>query len=153
DVEIQTMKNYINLQQLRFPGHFDYRINVGPELDPEVVLVPTMLVQPFVENAIEHGFNGNLYPGMIEITWTLNGSELLIEIDDNGVGLVYREKAHRRHHESFAIPAVQKRLRMIHKRNKFLFEVRDKARIDPKAMGTNVLFSLPYVTQNDDESC
>ncbi|MCF8358183.1 MAG: tetratricopeptide repeat protein [Prolixibacteraceae bacterium] len=148
DTEVETLENYLNLQLLRFPGQFDYRINVDPEIDPAKVLIPPMLVQPFVENAIEHGFKGCLYPCIINIGWSLQGRSLVVETEDNGTGMKYRKKDSL-NHEPFAIRATNNRLRMINKRGKYRFEIIDKSVADEKNSGTKVVFSIPYITQND----
>ncbi len=53
--ELEILDDYLKLQRLRFQGKFDYFFEMSDEIDPEFTLVPPMLIQPFVENAIEHG--------------------------------------------------------------------------------------------------
>jgi hypothetical protein len=66
--EITSLKNYIELQQMRFANMFDYRIDVQ-NLDTEAIMIPPMLLQPFVENAIEHGFKNIGYKGQLQISF------------------------------------------------------------------------------------
>ncbi|MBT1709111.1 histidine kinase [Fulvivirgaceae bacterium PWU5] len=84
--EITSLKNYIELQQMRFANMFDYRIEVQ-DLDTEAIKIPPMLLQPFVENAIEHGFKNIGYKGQLQISFRMEAQQLHIGIGDNGVGI------------------------------------------------------------------
>ncbi|SOD15061.1 tetratricopeptide repeat-containing sensor histidine kinase [Pedobacter xixiisoli] len=85
--EVTSLNNYIQLQQMRYAGAFDYKITVDSELDVNEMLIPPMLIQPFVENAIEHGFRNLSYKGFLRIDFKIDGDCLIIEVDDNGSGL------------------------------------------------------------------
>lgn len=87
--EITVLKNYISLQQLRFPEAFDVNFTGEVVDDESLTFVPPMLIQPFIENAIEHGFKGISYKGKIEISLVqvkLEKYLLQCTIKDNGVG-------------------------------------------------------------------
>ncbi len=91
--EVDFLRNYLNLNRsLRFKDVFDYEIVVDQELEDDLIGLPAMLVQPYVENALEHGVR--LVPdGFIRITFSSpieDDSQLVIEIEDNGQG---RERA------------------------------------------------------------
>ena len=85
--EVTSLNNYIQLQQMRYAGVFDYKISIDEELDVNETLIPPMLIQPFVENAIEHGFRNINYKGLLKISFKVVESSLIIEVDDNGSGL------------------------------------------------------------------
>jgi len=85
--EIVSLNNYLQLQQMRYADVFDYKITVDGQLDQNQTLIPPMLVQPFVENAIEHGFRNIAYKGLLTISFGIKNNFLVIEIDDNGSGL------------------------------------------------------------------
>ncbi|WP_162903159.1 histidine kinase [Taibaiella koreensis] len=85
DEEINALEHYIRLQQMRFENVFDYNIDTG-DLDTSEIQIPPMLVQPFVENAVEHGFKNIEYKGMLQITFTEEEGSLHISVRDNGVG-------------------------------------------------------------------
>ncbi|MDQ0637427.1 cell division protein FtsL [Pedobacter sp. W3I1] len=91
DEEIASLHNYMQLQQMRYHHLFDYKI-VADELDAESTLIPPMLVQPFIENAIEHGFRNIQYKGMLKIQFKLANGQLLITVDDNGSGITNKGK-------------------------------------------------------------
>ncbi len=83
--ELTSLQDYIELQQFRFPDRFSYVINNDIESDYEL-LIPPMLLQPFVENAIIHGFGGLENKGHLEITLKKEKKFLVCIIDDNGKG-------------------------------------------------------------------
>lgn len=86
DEEIASLHNYLQLQQMRFAGLFDYQISTN-HLEAENILIPPMLVQPFVENAIEHGFRNIAYHGSLAINFQTVKNQLQIIVDDNGCGV------------------------------------------------------------------
>ncbi|MDF1559876.1 MAG: tetratricopeptide repeat protein [Bacteroidales bacterium] len=88
--EIETLKYYMDVQQLRFETGFEYDINVDQSIDPENVSVPPMLAQPCVENSIEHGLLPLKEKGRIRISYTFKEGLIMLEVTDNGIG---REKA------------------------------------------------------------
>lgn len=65
--EIDTIRNYLELQKVRYAGKFDFTITVDEKLDEENTLIPPMLAQPFIENAIEHGIKHKETNGHIAI--------------------------------------------------------------------------------------
>jgi hypothetical protein len=85
--EMCSLNNYLQLQQMRYADVFDYKITVDDQLNVNETLIPPMLIQPFVENAIEHGFRNIAYKGLLLISFRVKSDMLLIEIDDNGSGL------------------------------------------------------------------
>lgn len=90
--EVTSLKNYLQLQQMRFAGIFDYQVTVAADLYPEDILIPPMLVQPFVENAIEHGFRNIQYKGMLRVSFSAENNQVIILVDDNGKGLTSKEE-------------------------------------------------------------
>jgi len=86
--EITNLKNYIELQQTRFRDKFEYSIIVDESINAEQVKIPSLLLQPFVENAINHGVLNK--PGEGKLSVSFNGSnkknEIICVIEDDGVG-------------------------------------------------------------------
>lgn len=72
---------------MRFPNLFDYEIATSENIDSETMLIPPMLIQPFIENSIEHGFRNLGYKGFIKINFKIENEKLLVSIDDNGSGI------------------------------------------------------------------
>lgn len=85
--EIELLKYYLDLQQLRFPDRFNYSIHFDENVEQDVLFIPHMIIQPIVENAIEHGFSTLTSTGNLAITISCDDDSLTIEIVDNGVGL------------------------------------------------------------------
>lgn len=83
--EVNVLQNYIKLQQMRYEDVFDYSIDTD-NLDTDDLLIPPMLLQPFIENAIEHGFKAIDYKGMLLIHFKEEAGKLGITIEDNGIG-------------------------------------------------------------------
>ncbi|KAB1155985.1 hypothetical protein F7018_11235 [Tenacibaculum aiptasiae] len=84
--ELESLQNYIELQQFRFPDRFDYRIENTIDTEDDV-LIPPMLLQPFVENAIIHGFRKSDSIGNLLIHLQLFEKYINCVIDDDGVGI------------------------------------------------------------------
>jgi len=87
DEEISSLNNYLLLQQMRYADTFTYQISVSEEIDAQGILIPPMLIQPFIENSIEHGFRNIPYKGLLKISFEKQANQLEITIDDNGCGL------------------------------------------------------------------
>lgn len=90
--ELNTLKLYIDLERLRFDYRFDYEIISSDSIDLDEVEIPTMLLQPYIENAIIHGLKNKtdeLGKLLIEVE-DLGNKRLRIVIEDNGIG---RERA------------------------------------------------------------
>ncbi|MEK7225706.1 MAG: histidine kinase, partial [Bacteroidota bacterium] len=85
--EKDFLNEYLELQKMRFPQKFTYAINIENDIDPDELLIPSMILQPFAENSIEHGFTGINYPGRLSIQFEKTGNDLQIQISDNGKGL------------------------------------------------------------------
>lgn len=85
--ELKALELYIELEALRFDNAFNYTIHIAEGIKVEKALVPPMIIQPYVENAIWHGLMQKKEPGAtLAINVTKNNNELLIEIKDNGIG-------------------------------------------------------------------
>lgn len=83
--EIGALENYLHLQQMRYQDKFEYSIAIT-DFEPSEVHIPPMLLQPFIENAIEHGFNNIAYKGQISLKFNIENEKLHIIIEDNGKG-------------------------------------------------------------------
>ncbi|MBE0647340.1 MAG: histidine kinase, partial [Bacteroidales bacterium] len=88
--EINAITNYLELQKARYEDQFVYSLEVDNTLDEDGLLVPPMLAQPFIKNAIEHGIKYKETTGHINIRFMAGGDLIWFEVEDDGVG---REKA------------------------------------------------------------
>ncbi|MEM6643139.1 MAG: tetratricopeptide repeat protein [Bacteroidota bacterium] len=120
--ELSTLTNYLELQQTRFPD-LNYQINTE-NIDTESILVPPILMQPFVENSIEHGFKGEK-GGNIEINLSDLDQKLCVEILDDGHGFSSKPISN---HTSKAINITRERLLLLYKKDAyFTLTVKDRA--------------------------
>jgi LytS/YehU family sensor histidine kinase len=154
DAEIRTLDYYLQLQRLRFNNKFDYSFNIDPLLHPEIILVPPMLAQPFIENSIEHGIQHITTKGNIRISFTLLDDWIRFEIEDNGIGIYHSrilntEKSEK--HESLALSITEERLKVLNRSNPKKIEllVRELNHENDESKGTSIIFSIPYRTMNN----
>ncbi len=83
--ELEWLEEYLDLQQLRFGERLDVSVSVAP--DTLAAMVPFLILQPLVENALEHGVGDALHAGRIEVLVERRGERLLLQVRDNGVGV------------------------------------------------------------------
>ena len=146
--EIATIKNYLELQKVRFTHKFDFLVSVDDHIDTESIFIPPMLAQPFIENAIEHGIKPMETKGQININIQLRNDILTIEIEDNGIG---RKRAGEllqkqdKDHKSMAIDITRQRIEVINRKSKhpIRFEIQDLQHQNGEARGTRVVFDVP----------
>jgi tetratricopeptide (TPR) repeat protein len=111
--EAEMLDDYLKLQQLRFQGKFDYSIFIDKNLDKESTYLPPMMVQPFIENAVEHGVQALAYKGQIDVRFKSSGENILIEVEDNGVGLKENETPKKEGYVSMATQIIKQRIETI----------------------------------------
>lgn len=84
--DLEALKTYLELQRLRLNGKFDFTVRVDPAIDAARVKVPPLVVQPLLENAIEHGVGPLERGGHIALSADLRDGSLVLSVEDNGVG-------------------------------------------------------------------
>lgn len=147
--ELDMLALYIELEQLRFDHAFEYQLTIDPSVNPYEIEIPSMLIQPYVENAIWHGLM-NLKKertGKLTITISTENELLKIIIEDNGVGRVKSNefKTNTIHH-SVGMQLTEERLEMIKniwKTNEVKVVIQDVYDDNQKACGTKVELFLP----------
>ncbi len=134
---------------MRLNFSFDYTIDIESEIESEIELlkIPPMLLQPFVENSVQHGFKALERKGVIQIKMSYVGQDMIqIDVEDNGVG---RQKATQQtdtSHASYATIITQERIQgfnMTHT-NPISLEVQDLVENESSA-GTRVRFLIPIL--------
>lgn len=154
--EIDFLENYLYInQKLRFEEMLNYQIIVDDEIEEDILGVPTMIIQPYVENAIEHGLRSRKN-GKLTVTFSLSGDEeeeiILCVVEDNGIG---REKAQQlknedpqfQNHRSKGTRITEERLSILHNSKDELFvEIIDlKDAKTGEATGTRVEIQIPIM--------
>jgi LytS/YehU family sensor histidine kinase len=89
--EITNLKLYVELEKLRFENKFDYVFDLDAKVS-KYSEIPTMLLQPFIENAINHGLRYRNSKGLLHVSFIDDGRYILVKIQDNGVGRIAAEK-------------------------------------------------------------
>ncbi len=109
--ELENIQVYLRLEKMRFKSKFDFVMEVNQDVDEEAWMIPSMLLQPLVENALIHGILPSKAHGKIYIQLSLNNEDLKIDITDNGIGLANSQlrKLHDSH-KSRGTELIQKRL-------------------------------------------
>lgn len=147
DRELQTLREYLDLERLRFSNSFSYHLQIDPELPLEDIEVPPLLLQPFAENAVCHGFLHKDGPGELKIQIRQQNGWIECVLEDNGVGRAYAstKKAHQKtEHQSAGIDITQSRLKVALAENapEKAVTYLDKVSSDGQALGTTVIVQL-----------
>ena len=147
DKEIESLQNYLELEQLRFNQKFDFMITKSDAIEDDMAL-PPLLLQPFVENAIIHGLIPKSEKGNIIIQFSIENENLICTIQDNGIGFNKSKEIKESLvavHKSMALDITKKRLEMIEastskKANVRMEELKNN---EGKILGTKVVLNLP----------
>ncbi len=120
--EIDRLKNYLELEKLRMDGNFDYSIHLDDDFDEEEAMIPSMIIQPFVENAVWHGISQlRNQSGRIVITFSFETDDTItITIEDNGVGKSHSKpvSTNSRQHLNLSTEVTLRRLELLGKKYK-----------------------------------
>jgi len=142
DKEVKYLDDYLSLERMGKEEKFDFKVNKS-ELVQDVD-IPSMLVQPFVENAIVHGLKGLDEKGMITVNFKMVKDNLICEIDDNGVGRKTNNLD--KEHQSLGMQVVRDRLSKYSKfKNYQHLEIIDKKKDDGTNAGTKIIIKLPQL--------
>jgi ligand-binding sensor domain-containing protein/two-component sensor histidine kinase len=149
DEEIERINLYLSLEKMRFGNKFDFEINLNEDVDTEMTKVPSMILQPFVENSIIHGVLPKEGKGFIKINIKKEYDALIFEVIDNGVGIdesSVLKSEFAGDHESKGMQITENRIELIRKINgsKLLiigpFQLNDE---NGNSKGTKVIIKLP----------
>ena len=147
--EIELLELYMKIEAKRFSKPFKYKINVGDNLDTFETQVPSMMLQPFVENAIKHGLFHKKEGGQIIIGFHRENGHLKCYVEDNGVGREISARLNEQHgrsHVSRGLEIVKERLELIGKSHPGNYRVRiiDLHDLNQSPSGTRVEIRLPF---------
>ena len=116
DEEIETLEIYLSLENLRSNGQLDYSIYCDPLVNQFETLIPVMLLQPFIENAIKHGLLHKVGTKSLQISFHKKGEHRLrCCIEDNGIGREAAAKFSNEKHNSFATEAIDEKMELLNK--------------------------------------
>jgi len=145
--EIETLRLYLEVQEMRFDPGFDYTLQVEETIDPGHYFVPPMLAQPSVENAIEHGLRPLRGKGRLNVSYRLKNGFMVLEVEDNGVGrkAAGQNRQGKLKKEPVSTRLTRKRLEYYRKtlrKKQIGFSIIDLYEQD-QAAGTRVIINLP----------
>ncbi len=149
DKEVEALQYYLDLQRMRFNNMFDYNIEIDGDIMPEAILIPPLLIQPFLENSIEHGLQHKAGRGLLELKIVNSGNAIEVIIDDNGIGrenAMNLQHAKEKLHKSMGQDIVRKRIESLNMimTQKIRLEIIDLKDEQGNAMGTRVILHLPF---------
>ena len=152
--EIKALNLYLELEQLRFEYQFDYEINCDEDLDRDLVMVPPLIIQPYVENAIWHGLMHKESKGKLTINIQRESELLRFEIVDDGIG---REKSKEykskfgSEKRSMGLSITKDRISILNRLYNLeadmkIIDLYDEGK---KGIGTRVIVKIPHITKQD----
>lgn len=144
--ELEAVENYLLLQNIE-NEKIDFNLLVDKEIEINTIKVPPMLIQPFVENAIEHAFKNRNEKCSIEINLTLVDSKLICTIVDNGMGIDSSVRNQNKHKKSLATKITSERLQYLSKDFKMKGCISIEDRSNYNEQGTKVTIQIPYLKQ------
>jgi len=147
--ELETMKLYMNIENIRFSNEIDFKIKIDEKINPENIRVPSLILQPFLENSLWHGLSSKTDDKRIELDIKKESDDYItISITDNGVG---RKVSHERksnktlQRDSVGIEITRERLFNFSKRFARMYDLKIEDLFDHqnKASGTKVILNIP----------
>lgn len=148
--EIKTLSLYLDIEKVRFNDDFNYEILADSNVDTDNIKIPSMFLQPFVENAVKHGLLHQTEEKKLIIHFEKLVDQIKISIDDNGIG---RKKSNELNqiknnkHQSFATNAMQNRVNLLNQftQKNISIEYIDKQNQNNQSLGTTVVFVIPII--------
>lgn len=147
--ELETMKLYMNIENIRFSNEIDFKIKIDEKINPENVRVPSLILQPFLENSLWHGLSSKADDKRIELDIKKQSDDYItISITDNGVGRkVSNERKLNKtlQRDSVGIEITKERLFNFSKRFARMYDLKIEDLFDHqnKASGTKVILNIP----------
>lgn len=114
--ELDLLQNYLSLEKTRFTDKFNFDISVDENLNQQNLLIPGMLIQPFLENAIGHGLRYRTEKGFLKLHFEKENQYLKIAIKDNGIGIEESKKQktiHQKNREGRGMKNTLERIRLL----------------------------------------
>lgn len=156
--EIDLLKIYIEIEDLRFDKNFDYEISIDENIETDSIQIPSMIIQPFIENAIWHGLLHKETKGKLILQFKKSDSDCIkVIIEDNGIG---REKAAELKSKqllkkkSYGMQITENRIEILNKtqNQSTICNVYDLKDNKNQAIGTKIEIIIPYKKIENDYS-
>ena len=147
--ELDTMKLYMNIENIRFSNEIDFQINIDKDINLENIRIPSLILQPFLENSLWHGLSSKTDDKRIELDVKRKGNDFItISITDNGVGRKVSEERKLKktlNRKSIGIEITKERLFNFSKRfaKMYALKIEDLYDAQNNAAGTKVILNIP----------
>jgi ligand-binding sensor domain-containing protein len=146
--EIENVRLYLELEKARFDEGFEYHIGIINIADLSEIFIPSLLLQPFIENAVKHGLMHKKGPKRVDIKFEPSDESFKITIEDNGIGRMQSMEINQRTKSkpaSFATAAFNERMDLFNRlyKRKITFEIIDKFDERNNPTGTKVVIVIP----------
>lgn len=149
--ELETVELYMNIENTRFNENVDFRVEIAPEINPATVKIPSLILQPFLENALWHGLSTKEGEKQVRLIIQQDSPGVLsLIIRDNGIGreaskVLREQKLLKR--KSLGISNTKQRLANFYRvyRNTFKIFIEDLYKEDGTANGTSVHIQIPVI--------
>ena len=143
--EMDLLRIYVQLSQIRYPDKIELDMQLAPELNPAEILIPSMLIQPFVENAVIHGVVPKKGKGIIQVVFSVQNQNLLVQVKDDGVGRATSGQHKLRDmHKPLATQITTDRLKLLGQTEKIPIQIIDLLDEQGQALGTEVVLLIPF---------
>jgi ligand-binding sensor domain-containing protein len=155
--EMNALHTYLELEKLRLDGQLDYAVEVDPTIVPAKDMIPSMLIQPYVENAILHGLNPKKDGRHLRVAFRKIGDHLFVVVEDNGIGRKAANELNKRkasHHQSTGMSVTKQRLEMLNRRyrGRLSVSIIDLSDLQGVPTGTRVELFIPVIQEGSDEN-
>lgn len=141
--ELSILDNFMTIQQLLHNNSFSYTIVADKAIDADTVMVPPMLTQPFVENAIKHGLKHKVTDGIVNIYFYMKNNALFFEVTDNGKGIEANTEV--KTHKSLSTQITQERLNNNLHKKVITIHTCNITDANNHILGVKTSFEMPYV--------
>jgi Histidine kinase/Two component regulator propeller len=146
--ELKAITLYLKLEKMRFEDDFEYEIDSN-QIANEPIKIPSMLIQPYIENAIKHGLLHKVGLKKLSVKFEIINNIVLVSIEDNGIGIIASTQINKQKnttHHSFATKANQKRFELLNElnENNIGVEIISLQNNLLQATGTKVILSIPF---------
>jgi putative methionine-R-sulfoxide reductase with GAF domain len=150
DENIEYLKAYLEMEQLRFDDSFSYTIFTGANIDAGETSFPSLMIQPLVENAIWHGLLPARHEKRILIRFTQCDNKIACLIEDNGIGIRESEKLKQNNgaiHHSLGLENIKKRIKIMNEKydTNCTLEIIDLKDVDKTKRGTRVILQFNII--------
>jgi sensor histidine kinase YesM len=154
--EIEFLTLFLDLEQMRLGEKLHFKFYLDPVLEPDRILIPPMLIQPFIENAIWHGIHPKSTPGLVTIRISRLAPHLKVVIEDDGIGRAagkHEPGAHQTR-KSMGLKLIRDRLELLEKTDLVSsgFQIEDLRGPDDRPAGTRITLYIPLQDEQNETS-